>query len=126
MAQVPAAIRASDFGARHEEGPIGLGGDGRVIGRRIEARPAGPRLDFRARVEELGPAAGTGTRAFSMLVPEISGEGPLGALLAQDAALLRGEFGPPLRIGLRGRERCQSWTDVMTESTPPGPNTMER
>ena len=46
-----------------------------------------------------GAAAGAAVGPGPVLVPQLAGEGALGALLAKDAVLLGGEFGTPFGVG---------------------------
>src|SRR4051812_39862840 len=58
VAQVPAARRAHDLGALHEQAVVRAQLDGRGHGGLREARPAGPRVELRVAREQLGVAAG--------------------------------------------------------------------
>src|SRR5690349_22969618 len=100
MAQVAAAGRAGRLRSGHEPGSVGLGGDGCWVDRGEEARPTRAGLELRLGPEELGAAAGATIRPGAMLVPEVAGEGPLGALLAKDAVALRRELGAPVGVAL--------------------------
>src|SRR5262245_55949457 len=77
VAKVAATGRAHGLGPGHEERSIRLGGDGALVDRGEEARPAGPGLVLRLGAEELGATAGAAIRARSVLVPERAREGSL-------------------------------------------------
>src|SRR5262249_38617119 len=65
-----------------------------------EARPAGAAVELVLGAEELGAAASADEAARLVVVPERSGEGRLGALLAQNAELLGRQLAAPLFLGL--------------------------
>ena len=61
-----------------------------------------PDSNFGLGPEQLGAAAGTAVDAGPVLVPQLAGEGTLGAFLAEDAVLLGGQLGTPFGVGLGG------------------------
>src|SRR6185503_8028926 len=65
-----------------------------------EARPARAGVELHARVEELVAAAGAAVHAVVVLVPVLTGEGALGAALAEHLVLLGSELLAPLLVGL--------------------------
>src|SRR5579883_1528488 len=99
VAKMPAAAAAMHLRSQHPEGTV-LGDADGVVERLIEARPAGAALELGLGGEQGQVAAGAGEDALAVLVQERAGPGALGALVAQDLILLRGELGAPLGIGL--------------------------
>ena len=65
-----------------------------------EARPAGARLELRVGREQRRVAADAHVGAVVVAVPVLAGEGPLGAGLAGDLELGRGQALTPLGVGL--------------------------
>lgn len=113
VTEVPAARGAQHLGPGHEQravlvGVNGIGGD-----RLGETRPAGARLEFRLRAEELGATARAAVDARSVLIPVLPGKGALRALLAKDVVLLRGQSRAPVGVALgdlrgHGHKRTQA------------------
>src|SRR3984957_16595148 len=99
VAEMTAAAAAVNFGAQHSEGTV-LGLADRVLERLIKTRPAGAALELGLRREQRQVAAGTGEDALAMLLEQRAAVRTLGAFLAQDFILLRGQLRAPLRIGL--------------------------
>src|SRR5215471_9404337 len=102
VTEMAAAPRAVHFGARHAVGAI----DGRADRpwmRRVETRPAGPRIEFRFVGEELLPAAGARKRPLALFGVERTAARTLRRVAAQDLILLRRQDPPPLFVGLRYR-----------------------
>src|SRR4051812_37466436 len=98
-----AALGAVHFGPGHEEAAVGRGAD--ATGQRLpEGRPAGAALEFRGRVEQWLAATGADKRTGALLLVQRTGEGTLGAVLAQHAVLLRIELLAPLLVTLLDRE----------------------
>src|SRR5688572_19519160 len=97
-----AALCTVHFHARHEVAVVHLGCDRSGL-RLIETRPAAPTVVLRFRVEELGAAPGALEHAFPVLLVERTRSRALGALLAQDAVLLRSELALPLVVRLLDR-----------------------
>src|ERR1700733_11119954 len=91
VAEMTAATAAVNFGAQHAEGTVFVLAD-RVLQRLIEARPAGAAFEFGLRGEQRQVAAGAGENALAMLLQQRARIRPLGAFLAQDGILLRGEL----------------------------------
>src|SRR5882724_1941908 len=100
VAEMSGTAGAMHLGARHEEAAVGLGLDGFLAGRLIEARPAGAGIELRRRIEHRLAAADAGIRPRLMMVPELAGEGALGAVLASHLVLLGRQLLAPLRIAL--------------------------
>src|SRR4051794_24077149 len=65
-----------------------------------EARPARPRVELRARHEQLGATARAAIDAVVMAIPVLARERPLGARLAEHLVLLGRQLLAPLRVGL--------------------------
>src|SRR3984893_16371218 len=99
VTEMAAAAAAVDFGPQHPKGAVFGLADG-VVERLIKTRPAGAALEFRLRGEQRQVAAGAGEDALAMLLEQRARPRALGALLAQDLILLRGELCAPLRVGL--------------------------
>src|SRR5581483_4976483 len=99
VAEMAAAAAAVDLGSEHAEGAI-LGLADRILERLVEARPASAALEFGVGGEQRQVAAGAGKDALAMLLQKRARPRPLGALLAQDLVLLRGELRAPLVVGL--------------------------
>src|SRR6516164_7048373 len=102
MAEMAAAAAAMHLGAYHAVAGIG-GGVDRARLRIIEARPPGATLELLLRGEQRLAAAGAGERAGALLVIERAAARRLGAVLAHDPELLRGEDLAPLGVGMRDR-----------------------
>src|ERR1700716_2864796 len=99
VTEMAAAAAAVNFGPQHPEGPVFGLADG-VLERLVKARPAGAALEFRLRGEQRQVAAGAGEDALAMLLEQRARSRALGAFLAQDVILLRGQLRAPFRIGL--------------------------
>src|SRR5581483_326046 len=100
VAEVRAAAAALDLGADHAVARVLDLGDGVLVERLPEARPAGARLELGLGREERLPAADAAVGARVVVVPVSAGEGPLGALVARDLELLLRELRAPLGLGL--------------------------
>src|SRR3984957_3311650 len=108
VTEMAAAAAAMNFGSYHAQGAVFGLADG-VFKRLIKARPAGAALEFRLRGKQRQIAAGTGEDAFAVLLEQRARPRALGAFLAQDFILLRGELGAPFRVGFLDLElffRC--------------------
>src|SRR3954447_13307276 len=92
------ATAAMDFSAKHSESAVFGFADG-VFQRLIEARPASAALEFGVRGKQRQVATGASKYALAMLLQQRARTGALGALLAQDFILLRGQLRAPFRIG---------------------------
>src|SRR4051794_13446940 len=97
---MPPALRAVHLHALHSVGRIAVRGNRTRIGGLREARPAAPALELLLGTEQLRAAAGAEVAPGPVIVPERSGECPLGALLAQDPVLLGRQLSAPLLVGL--------------------------
>src|SRR5690349_8683940 len=97
---MPPAPRAVNLRPHLEEAPVRLGADVRRIDRLPEARPAGAGIELGVRGEEGQATGGADIDALLMVLVERRGPGPLRALLAQDAVLLRSEDLLPLGVRL--------------------------
>ena len=97
--QVPAAVAAHNFGARHAEGPVLAPRHGPGDAVKIR-RPPAPRRELVRRLVQrrLAPRARVDARRRLVLV-ELARAGRLGALFAEDAELLGREDGAPLLGG---------------------------
>jgi hypothetical protein len=97
--EMTAAALAQHLGAPHEQAPIFAQLD--VLGDRgfVEARPAGPRLEFGVGVKQLSAAAGAAVRAVVLDVDVVAGERSLGGVFAQYLVLLGRESRPPFLVG---------------------------
>ena len=73
----------------------------RRIDRCVKARPAGAGVVLRLRREERQSAPGTPVNARLLMIPVCAGEGRLGAMLPQNAVLLRRQQSPPFSFGAR-------------------------
>src|SRR5512139_1277180 len=100
VAEVRAATSAQGFGAHHAVAGVGLLRHGFGVPRLIDARPAAAGVVLRGRGKQRLAAGGAAVLAGFMVVPVGAGERPFGAVLAQDAVLLRGQFGTPFGFGL--------------------------
>src|SRR5467141_3930137 len=107
MTEMAAAAAAVNFGPQHPKGAVFGLADG-IVERLIKTRPAGAALEFRLRGEQRQVAAGAGEDALAMLFQQRARPRTLGALLAQDLILLRGELRAPLRVGLFDLEFLRS------------------
>ncbi len=100
MAQVSSAARAGNFSAAHAVSRVVMLRHGLRVGGNHEARPAASGVELGAGVEEQRAAAGAVVVAGFVVEFERAGEGPFGALLAQDVILLGRKLRAPLGIGL--------------------------
>src|SRR6185312_4518688 len=93
------AVRAQHLGARGAQRMVGPQ-DHRVGFRRVEERrPAAVRLEFLCAAEQFSTAGAALVHALGLGVGVFTGEGPLGAGLAQHLELFRAEFLAPLVVG---------------------------
>ncbi len=99
MSEMAPASAAMHFGAGHEMAAVNRGRDRPVL-RLEEARPPGPALILRGRVEELLAAAGARERPLALLLVERARAGALGSVLPEHLKLLRRELLLPLFVGL--------------------------
>src|SRR4051794_13038176 len=99
VAEMAAAAPAMHLGPEHAKGAI-LGLADIALDRLVEARPARAALEFGVGGEQRQVAAGAGEDALAVLLEQRAGARPLGALLAQDLILLRGELGTPFGVRL--------------------------
>src|SRR6185312_13928934 len=81
-----------------EEAAIGLCLHGFLPGRLVEARPARAGIELGRGIEHRRAAADAGIRAVIVMVPELAGEGALGAVLARHLVLLGSQLFPPFGI----------------------------
>src|SRR5688572_1049250 len=100
VAEMRAAAGAHHLDPFHHQGPVGvrldvLGGNGGE-----EAGPARARVELRVRAEEVGATGHALVETVAVLVPGLSREGPLRALLPGDLELSGGEGCAPLFLGL--------------------------
>src|SRR5687768_16077462 len=79
---------------------IGMALDVLLVLGLVEAGPARPGVELRARREQHGAAAGAAVGPVVVVVDVLAGEGPLGARPAQYLVLLGREFLAPLLVGL--------------------------
>src|SRR6185437_5921417 len=123
MAEMAAAARAMDLGPLHQMSVVFARGHG--AGDRLqETRPAGAAFKLRLRLVQRLAAAGAAKHTLAVLVVEGAGAGPLRAMTAQHAVLLRGQPGAPLFIGLLDREllfRIHARTSPMLPNHPTSP-----
>ncbi len=98
MAEMAAAAAAMHFGPQHHEGAV-LGGGHRIGQRLVEARPAGAAVELGLGGEQRLVATGASEGSLAMLLVQRAAVGPLGAMLAQDAVLRRGQLAMPLLRG---------------------------
>src|SRR3954447_19464397 len=96
---MPATAAAMNLGAQHPEGAV-LGLAQRVVQRLVEARPAGPALEFGFRGEQRQVAACAGEDALAVLFQQRARARALSAFLAQDFILLRRQLRAPFGVGL--------------------------
>src|SRR5215469_1532079 len=100
MPEVGAAASAARFYAGHAVTLVGVFFNPARLGWLREAGPAGARLKFGGRVEQLSATAGAVVLARLLRLPVLAGEGALGSRLAHDVVLLGRQLGTPLGIGL--------------------------
>src|SRR5690242_17227404 len=100
MAEVAAAVRAHHLGADHAEAHVRLLVDRLAARRRVERGPAAAGVVLRLRLEQRRAAACADVRPVVEHVVVLARERPLGALLAENAVLLRRQLFAPLRFGL--------------------------
>ena len=98
VALVAPAAGAVTLDADHAVAAVDLGRDAALLDGAREGGPTRARVELVAGVVERVAAAGAGVGAFPVLVPEVPGEGALGAFLAEDLELLLGEEGAPLGL----------------------------
>src|SRR6516225_3187527 len=96
--EMAAAAAAMHLGPHDAEGAVFGGADG-IVERLVEAGPAGAALEFGLGGKQRQVAAGAGEDALAMLLQQRAGPGTLGALVAQDFVLLRGQLRAPLGLG---------------------------
>src|SRR3954454_20479493 len=99
VAEMAAATAAMHLGAQHAEGAV-LGLADGVVERLVKTRPAGAALEFGVGGKQRQVAAGAGENPLAMLLHQRAGARPLGAVLAQDVVLHRGQLRPPFGVGL--------------------------
>src|SRR2546430_15263433 len=100
VAKVRPAVAAEDLGTAHEEAVVRAQLHRFQVGRLIKAGPAGTRLEFRLRAEELRATGGATVGSVGLRMNGLAAEWPAGCFRAQDVVLLRGQLGTPFGIGL--------------------------
>src|SRR5436305_2527867 len=100
VAEMPAAVRAGDLGARHPQGGVGVLVDRSASRRRREGRPTATRVVLRLGAKELRATAGTAVAPVLEDVVVLPRERALRPLLPQHVVLLGSQFRAPLRLGL--------------------------
>src|SRR5213594_5054278 len=98
MPQVGPAVGALDLGPPHEQAAILLFIDAFLPRWRPEARPARSGIVLRVRGEQVSPTHGANVNTRVVVVPELSGEGSLGAFVDADVVLQWRELLPKLRL----------------------------
>src|SRR2546427_11564051 len=101
--EVAAAAAARDLGATHPKSTVFMQLHGAPLDRLPETRPAGPRLEFRLRAEQLSSTTGTPIHAALLHRGVRTGERVLRSLVAQHPELLGREASAPLLFGPRKR-----------------------
>jgi hypothetical protein len=98
VAEMSATIAALHFGAHHAVGLVGPSFHRLLLRRRPEAWPARARIELLDRSEHhlAAPRAAIFARLSGVVV--FTGEGPFGALLAQNVVLRRRELAAPLGV----------------------------
>src|ERR1700722_7497988 len=96
LAPVTAAATAPHVSAAHEHAVIRAQLYRLRYGWLVKARPAGARVEFRVRAEQLTSAARAAIGAVLRHVDVLAGKGTLGAAAAQHVELLAGQLLPPL------------------------------
>ncbi len=119
MSEMPAAARAQDFGALHQQAAIAAF-DHRMRQRLPEARPAGAAIELGRRAEQGQHAAGADEPAAAMFVQQRTGEGMLGARLAQHGIALGPEQPPPFLGRMAHREPGRRSNGRGAEQSQPG------
>src|SRR5712691_772273 len=97
--QVGIALSAQRFHAPHSVAGVLFRAYLARINRSIKARPAGPRLELRIRLEQLRAAARATVQALFVVVPILAGKGWLRALLPGHVILLRRQLFAPFLVG---------------------------
>src|SRR5438093_212295 len=92
MPEVRAAVAALDLGAQHPEGAILLGRDVALLDDVVEARPAGPRLEFGPRIKKRIAAHDAAIRPLAVVIPVRAREWRLRSCLLGDRVLDRGQL----------------------------------
>src|SRR5215203_3328212 len=92
------AAGTDDFDARHAVSAVDVLAHILRCDRLKEARPAGPRIEFRIRREQRQTAADAGVNSGLLVVEQVPAERRFGSLIPQDAKLCRGEALLPLSL----------------------------
>src|SRR2546429_3270438 len=100
VAKVRPTVAAEDLGTAHEEAVVRAQLHRFQVGRLVKAGPAGTRLEFRLRAEQLRATGRATVGSVRLRMNAIAAEWPLGPFRAQDVALLRRQLGTPFGIGL--------------------------
>jgi fermentation-respiration switch protein FrsA (DUF1100 family) len=100
VAQVSLTARTMHFGPDHPMTLVRGRLDG-VPGRRPEAGPPGPAVEFRVRREERLAAAGTSKDPFTMLLVQRACAGALGPMVSKNQILLRRQRSAPFVFGFQ-------------------------
>src|SRR5258708_39756457 len=95
MPQMRVALRAEHLGAAHSVSAIDARLHVRIVHRRPETGPTGAGIELGAGAEQFVIAADAAIGAVVVQVPVFAGEGGLGAALARDLILLRGQLPLP-------------------------------
>src|SRR5438477_3438858 len=99
VAQVRIALSAQRFHAPHSVAGVLFRAYVARINRSIKARPAGPRLELRIRLEQLRAAARASVQARVVVVPILAAKGWLRAFLPSHVILVRRQFLAPFLVG---------------------------
>src|SRR5262245_57819173 len=89
VAKVGAAVRAHDLGSRHAQREVALLGYAALLDDVVERRPAGARIELRARVEQRLVAHHAAVGALGVVIPVDATERPLGMCFLGDRILDR-------------------------------------
>src|SRR5213080_899637 len=103
--EVAAAAGTRDLGATHPKSTVFMQLHGAPLDRLPETRPAGPRLEFRLRAEQLSSTTGTPIHAAFFRRGVRTGERALRSLAAQHRELPGRQTPTPLLFGPRKRLR---------------------
>ena len=100
VAEVSVAPGALHFRASHAVTHVGFELDVLVLCRVPEARPTRAGIEFLLGMKEVGSATNAAENSFFVKIPELAGEGTLGASLACYLVLFRSQDFLPFGIGL--------------------------
>lgn len=101
MPQVTTTGGAMHFDPMHAQAVVVRRLHVRRVDRCVKARPTGAGVVLCLRRKQWQSASGTPVNAWLFMIPVCAGEGRLGAVLPENAVLLRRQQSPPFSFGAR-------------------------